>query len=235
MFCIKVADVCVEIDNRYCLVEDVCRDYIVKGECVPAFRVQISSDEVHRMLSGATWNLTAPMAESYLINRALCRKMAEYDAYLFHSSVITYRGKCIAFSGKRGTGKSTHTALWREKLGKEVTVINGDKPLLALRNGELIAYGTPWCGKEGWQTNTSARLDAVVFLEQAKINAINPIDKQTFTHKISEQILPPANRDTADKFVELLHHTVEHVPAYVLSCNMSTAAVDTVIGELYHL
>ena len=30
MFKIKVADVCVEIDNRYGHVEDVCRDYIVK-------------------------------------------------------------------------------------------------------------------------------------------------------------------------------------------------------------
>ena len=233
MFRIKVADVCVEIDNRYGFVEDVCRDYIIKEDEPPAFRVQVPSDEVHRMLSGAPWNLTAPMAESYLINRQLCRKMAEYDAYLFHSSVISYRGKCIAFSGKRGTGKSTHTSLWKEIFGKDVTVINGDKPLLALRQGKLIAYGTPWCGKEGWQTNTCAQLDAVVFLEQAKTNAIRTIDKETFTHMISEQILPPANRDMADRFAALLHHTVEHVPAYVLSCNMSTGAVDTVVKEIF--
>ena len=233
MFRIKVADVCVEIDNRYGFVEDVCRDYIVKEDETPAFRVQVSSDEVHRMLSGATWNLTAPMAESYLINRQLCRKMAEFDAYLFHSSVISYRGKCIAFSGKRGTGKSTHTALWKELFGKDVTVINGDKPLLALRQGKLIAYGTPWCGKEGWQTNTSAQLDAVVFLEQAKTNAIRTSDKESFTHRISEQILPPAKPEMADQFAALLHHTVENVPAYVLSCNMSTDAVDTVINEIF--
>ncbi len=233
MFRIKVADVCVEIDNRYGFVEDVCRDYIIKGDELPAFRVQIASDEVHRMLAGATWNLTAPMAESYLINRSLCRKMAEYDAYLFHSAVVLWRGKCIAFSGKRGTGKSTHIGLWKDKFGKEVTVINGDKPLLALRKGRLIAYGTPWCGKEGWQTNTSAELDAVVFLEQAKTNDISAIDKHEFTHRLGEQILPPANRDMADQFASLLHHTVEHVPAYVLKCNMSTNAVDTVVRELY--
>ena len=35
------------------------------------------------------------------------------------------------------------------------------------------------------------------------------------------------------QFVELLHHTVEHVPAYLLKCNMSTTAVDTVVRELY--
>ena len=50
MFRIKVADVCVEIDNRYGFVEDVCRDYIIKEDELPAFRVQVSSDEVHRML-----------------------------------------------------------------------------------------------------------------------------------------------------------------------------------------
>ena len=233
MFRIKVADVCVEIDNRYGFVEDVCRDYIIKEDLQPAFRVQISGDEVHRMLSGATWNLTAPMAESYLINRQLCRKMAEFDAYLFHSAVISYQGKCIAFSGKRGTGKSTHISLWRDKFGKDVTVINGDKPLLALRDGKLIAYGTPWCGKEGWQTNTCAPLDAVVFLAQSKTNAIKKLDQEAFTHMISEQILPPANRDTADKFVELLHHTVAHIPAYLLECNMTTAAVDTVVKQIF--
>ena len=233
MFCIKVADVYVEIDNRYGFVENICRDYIVKDCKNPAFRVQITSDQVHAMLAGATWNLTAPMAESYLINRQLCRKMAEYDAYLFHSAVITYKGKCIAFSGKRGTGKSTHIGLWKDKFGRDVTVINGDKPLLALRDGKLIAYGTPWCGKEGWQTNTCAPLDAVVFLEQAKTNAITPIDKETFTHKISEQILLPTDRSMTDKYARMLHNTVEHVPAYVLSCNMSTAAVDTVVKELF--
>lgn len=233
MFCIKVADVCVQIDNRYGFVEGLCRDYIVKEPCEPAFRVQITSDQVHAMLAGATWNLTAPMAESYLINRQLCRKMAEYDAYLFHSAVITYRGKCIAFSGKRGTGKSTHIGLWKDKFGKDVTVINGDKPLLALRDGKLIAYGTPWCGKEGWQSNTAAPLDAVVFLEQSKTNAISPIDKQEFARKISEQILLPTDWNMTDKYAQMLHHTVEHVPAYVLRCNMSLGAVDTVIGELY--
>lgn len=233
MFCIKVADVCVEIDNRYGFVENICRDYIVKAHSEPAFRVQIPSDRVHAMLAGATWNLTAPMAESYLINRQLCRSMAEYDAYLFHSAVITYGGKCIAFSGKRGTGKSTHIGLWKEKFGKDVTVINGDKPLLALRDGKLIAYGTPWCGKEGWQSNTAAPLDAVVFLEQAVTNTITPIDKQVFARKIGEQILLPTDWNMTDKYAQLLHHTVENVPAYVLGCNMSLSAVDTVIGELY--
>ena len=82
MFRIKVADVCVEIDNRYGFVEDVCRDYIIKEDEQPAFRVQVSSDEVHRMLSGATWNLTAPMAESYLINLLLRRKLNRFIARL---------------------------------------------------------------------------------------------------------------------------------------------------------
>ena len=72
-----------------------------------------------------------------------------------------------------------------------------------------------------------------MFLEQAKTNAITPIDKETFTHKISEQILLPTDRSMTDKYARMLHNTVEHVPAYVLSCNMSTAAVDTVVRELY--
>jgi hypothetical protein len=151
-----------------------------------------------------------------------------------HAAVIAVDGVAYAFTAKSGTGKSTHLKLWMEMLGDRAFVLNGDKPLIRLfEDGTVRAYGTPWCGKEGWQTNTSAALDAVVFLEQAKANEITTVGKEEFTHRISEQILPPANRDTADQFVELLHHTVEHVPAYVLKCNMSTTAVDTVVRELY--
>ena len=224
MFRIKVADVCVEIDNRYGFVEDVCRDYIVKGDCIPAFRVQISSDEINRMLSGATWNLTAPMAESYLINRALCRKMAEFDAYLFHSAVITYGGKCIAFSGKRGTGKSTHVGLWKDKFGKDVTVVNGDKPLLALRNGQLIAYGTPWCGKEGWNINTSVPLTAICFLRRGEKNTIAPLKVDTALGDIMPQLLIPDDAPALMATLDLLDGILTDIPLYELHCTISEEA-----------
>ena len=73
----------------------------------------------------------------------------------------------------------------------------------------------------------------LVFLEQSKTNVITRIDKETFAHKISEQILLPTDRSLTDKYAQMLHNTVENVPAYVLSCNMSTAAVDTVIEKVF--
>lgn len=37
-------------------------------------------------------------------------------AVAFHSSVIRYRGRGVLFLGESGTGKSTHTRLWREHI-----------------------------------------------------------------------------------------------------------------------
>lgn len=82
-------------------------------------------------------------------------------------------------------------------LGDDVTVVNGDKPILRWRNGEaaeakgagapsetpggeaaettcdqpvgeFIAYGTPYCGKENWGQNTSVPLRAVCFIERCE-------------------------------------------------------------------
>lgn len=100
-------------------------------------------------------------------------------------------------SRRNGTGKSTHVAQWMRALGDDVTVVNGDKPILRWRSGEaaeakgagapsetsggkavettcdqplgeFIAYGTPYCGKENWGQNTSVPLRAVCFIKRCE-------------------------------------------------------------------
>ncbi|MDD7517902.1 hypothetical protein [Ruminococcus flavefaciens] len=44
-------------------------------------------------------------------------KMPDYDTVLFHGSVIAVDGHGFLFTAKSGTGKSTHTRLWREYFG----------------------------------------------------------------------------------------------------------------------
>ena len=44
-------------------------------------------------------------------------KMPDYDTVLFHVSVIAVDGHGFLFTAKSGTGKSTHTRLWREYFG----------------------------------------------------------------------------------------------------------------------
>ena len=63
-------------------------------------------------------------------------------AVAFHSSVIRYRGRGVLFLGESGTGKSTHTRLWREHIpGAEL--LNDDSPIVRIVQ---TADADPICG-----------------------------------------------------------------------------------------
>ena len=44
-----------------------------------------------------------------------------------------------------------------------------------MSGNEVIACGTPWCGKEGWNTNIMVPLRAVFLLERAEEDSIEEI------------------------------------------------------------
>ncbi len=79
-------------------------------------------------------------------------------AVAFHSSVIRYRGRGVLFLGESGTGKSTHTRLWREHIpGAEL--LNDDSPIVRIVQ---TADADPICGAV--QNPANAPAAVVVFL-----------------------------------------------------------------------
>ncbi len=94
--------------------------------------------------------------------------MPSYDTVLFHGSALAIDGDGYLFTAKSGTGKSTHTRLWRERFGDRVVMINDDKPLLHIDAGSVIAYGTPWNGKHRLGTNASVPLRADCVFSDAR-------------------------------------------------------------------
>ena len=95
-------------------------------------------------------------SDAYLETLAVYRKSADHllscDTLLFHGSVIAVDGEGYLFTAKSGTGKSTHTRLWREYFGERAVMVNDDKPLLHITDSGVTAYGTPWDGKHRLST-----------------------------------------------------------------------------------
>ena len=85
-------------------------------------------------------------SDAYLETLAVYRKIADHilscDTLLFHGSVIAIDGEGYLFTAKSGTGKSTHTRLWREYFGERAVMVNDDKPLLHITDSGVTAYGT---------------------------------------------------------------------------------------------
>ena len=156
MFCVQIAEVLVAIENRYAFTERLCADYIVDvlpDEC--NFSVSVTPEEIAAENSDEG-TFSPAYCESLALYRKICTRMLDYNAFLLHAAIVSYAGRGFAFAAKSGTGKSTHVAQWMRALGDNVTVVNGDKPILRWRNGEVAEPpdGTP--SGEGARACTSS-------------------------------------------------------------------------------
>jgi hypothetical protein len=95
-----------------------------------------------------------------------------YNTVAIHSSCIVYNNKAILFLGESGTGKSTHTRLWRKNI-EGAFLLNDDSPILRVEDNKIWAYGSPWSGKTPCYKQERYELKACVRLSQASYNQIS--------------------------------------------------------------
>ncbi len=88
-----------------------------------------------------------------------------------HCSCIVKDGRAYLFLGESGTGKSTHTRLWRENIDGAF-LLNDDSPVLAVEDGKVWIYGSPWSGKTPCYRQERYPLGGCVRLSQAPHNKI---------------------------------------------------------------
>lgn len=219
----RIADLNIEIQNRYDYVARQCAAYRAPEGAVADFSVAVSEQALAAShAQGPDFSL--PYHESLCVYREICKKMLVYDGFLLHAAVIEVDGRAYAFSAPSGTGKSTHIALWRRLLGERVQIVNGDKPILRYRDGAFTAYGTPWCGKEGWNRNTSAPLTAICFLERSEKNRIRRLSSNEAIDHVFHQLLRPKTAAEMDATLSLTDNLLREVPIYLLGCNISEEA-----------
>jgi hypothetical protein len=79
-------------------------------------------------------------------------------------------------------------------------------------DGTLIAYGTPWNGKENWGSNISAPLAGVCFIERGDKNSISPLSSEESALKIMKQILIP--KDSIGAIRHCQCNFIPHIAEY---------------------
>ena len=170
--------------------------------------------------------------ETLAVLRGIADQLPQHRRLLVHGAVIQYDGRAYLFTAPSGTGKSTHIALWRQYLGSDVRVINGDKPFLHIPEDAgrpAIAYGTPWAGKEAWQENAHAPLAGIVLLSRSEpgASAIRRLDATGCLDKVLRQVYLPNNASAAATTLELLDSLLARTPLFGLACDISEDAVRT--------
>lgn len=227
MFTIKMADLKIQINHRYGYVRNLCKDYIIESNEAPDLCVEATEQEIRQEIEAAEVSASEAYAEGICIYRNICKKLPTlFGAFLMHCAVIEYEGNGYAFAAQSGTGKSTHVRLWQKRFGDSVRIVNGDKPIMRFYEDGLYAFGTPWCGKEGYNENDSVRLKGICFLERDTVNRISRITPKEAVTRIFHQVLTPSDLETLDALFPLLDRMLREVPCYVLGCNISEEAAD---------
>ena len=157
------------------------------------------------------------------------------QAVAIHSSVISLNGGAVLFLGESGTGKSTHTRLWREHIpGAEL--LNDDSPIIRATDSEALVHGSPWSGKTPCYRNESCPIAAVVRLSQAPHNRIRRLRPIESIGALLPSAPPAFARDErlSDDTCGLLSRLIAQVPVYHLECLPDAAAAQLACRTVFN-
>lgn len=141
------------------------------------------------------------------------------DTLAIHSSCIVYKEKAVLFLGESGTGKSTHTRLWREHI-EGAGLLNDDSPMLRVEDGKIWVYGSAWSGKTPCYKNERYELQGCVRLSQAPYNKIQKLSVLHAYGAIHPSCAPEFAYDTVlyDEVSRIIGNILSLVPCYHLAC-----------------
>lgn len=142
-----------------------------------------------------------------------------------HASVVVHEGRARLFLGHSGTGKSTHARQWLAQY-HTAYLLNDDNPVLRVdQDGKIWVYGSPWSGKTPCYRNERVPVAAIVQLEQAPQNEIQPLaPAQAYAYMLSSCSGMKVLHEAMDGLHDTISRIVLGVPMLKLRCLPDKAA-----------
>ena len=226
-FTLEVAGLDTQVQPMFFSTKEYCRPYLTERE--PEFFVEVTSEDLIRQQEALDREadeeglrrrkFTDPFLERTVIQEKIAEKLLERDTLLLHGSTVAVDGQAYLFTAPCGTGKSTHTRLWRELFGDRAVMVNDDKVFLQLRQDGVWAYGSPWMGKHGIGTNISAPLKGICFLQRGTENVIQRVEPQKWLPVLIHQCFLPEER-----YLPLISQLAQRIPLWEMSCTKDPQA-----------
>ena len=235
----KMADFSIRIAGRVGAVRslfdstrDYCRAYLT--EDAPEFSVTVSREDLQfeqealRREALEEGMKVRTFTDPFLDRAAIQRKFAEYlfdrDTLLFHGSTVAVDGRAYLFTAKCGTGKSTHTRLWRQVFGDRAVMVNDDKPFLRITRSGVLACGAPWSGKHGLDSNITVPLAGICILERGSENRIRRISPADAMPRLLHEACCPRDGEKAEEFHALVAALAEKTALWRMECTKDPQA-----------
>ena len=171
---------------------------------------------------------------SSLLRIVYAQALLRQASVSIHASAVYRQGKAYLFMGKSGTGKSTHAALWLRHL-PDTRLLNDDNPVIRLKDGDAIAYGSPWSGKTPCYKNLAFPVGGMVRLYQASVNRFT-VQKNVdaFITLYPGCSVISNNALLSDGLFDTLAQLAEKVPVGIMECLPNKEAALLCCHELKH-
>lgn len=134
-----------------------------------------------------------------------------------HGVAVAYKNAAYLFTAPSGVGKTTHANLWLDNLA-DAYILNGDKPFLEVGD-TIVAWGSPWCGKERDSKNKSEELKAICILERSEENSIMEISFEQAFPLLLKQTGVPDIKNALHQVVYILREFRGKVKFFLFKVN----------------
>ena len=205
-------------------------------EKAPEFSIQVTREDISfeqaQLLDEARREgfrvrvFTDPFLERAAIQRKFAEYLFDFDILLFHGSAVAVDGEGYLFTADSGTGKSTHTRLWRQVFGDRAVMVNDDRPFLELRQEGVCLHGAPWSGKHGLDSNIAVPLKGICVLTRGVENHIQRAEPETVLSMLQKQSYQPEAEEKYPRFLELVEVLSRQVPLWQMACNRQPEAAE---------
>ena len=121
----EVAGLAAFVQPMFFSTREYCRPYLTQRE--PELFVEVTAEDLIRQQEALDQEadeeglrrrkFTDPFLERTVIQEKIAGQLLERDTLLLHGSTVAVDGQAYLFTAPCGTGKSTHTRLWRELFG----------------------------------------------------------------------------------------------------------------------
>lgn len=163
-----------------------------------------------------------------------CYAVLNYHACVLHGVVMEYNGMGILVTAPSGTGKTTHTRMWRDR--ERALILNGDRCLCRKIDGKWYAYGMPWSGSSGEYINRRVPITAIVCLKQARENDVWQMNPFEGTIAVMQRIFAPIWQcEMQNKAFDIAEELAAAIPVFELACRPDFEAVDVLKGAIEKL
>ncbi len=170
--------------------------------------------------------ISASHCEYLASGASFYQQLMAFDGLLLHAAAVVVDGKAYLFTAPRKTGKSTHVQLWLDAFGDRALILNEDKPALRRIDGKWYAFGTPWSGKTGRNTNLQVPIGGIAVLTRAEENSIEAYPGAMALHQLLEQTVRPTDPRLSIRLLELMDSLLRQVRVWKLHCNMDRSAAE---------